>query len=127
MAGRGKKRERLKTHRERSSEGDCSYNMAHASMHARMRAHTHTHTHTHYSPHLTNTSQVAGDILHSNGVFKPQSVALALHTSPVDEDAGICCETCTRPSALHQLTPHHTVHIVYACTHQHCHSMLQNL
>ena len=95
---------------------DCSYtNMPHAhtdrqtdtqtQIQTDRQTHTHAYTHTPhvqhiqhthtYSPHLADTSQVAGDILHSNRVFKPQPVALALHTSPIDEDASVCCETCT--------------------------------
>lgn len=45
--------------------------------------------------HLFECGDVAGDVLHSNGVLHCQSVALALYSSSVDDDPGICSQTWT--------------------------------
>lgn len=45
--------------------------------------------------HLFECGDVAGDVLHSNGVLHCQSVALALYSSSVYDDPGICSQTWT--------------------------------
>jgi len=54
-----------------------------------------THTTT-LSVFLLNTSNIACDILHRHRIFYRQAVALAFHTSLVDENACVCGEPSER-------------------------------
>lgn len=45
--------------------------------------------------HLFECGDIAGDVLHSNRVLHCESVALALYSSSVDDNPGICRQTWT--------------------------------
>lgn len=44
--------------------------------------------------YLFHVGDVAGDVLHSDGILHGQSVALTLHSSSVNHNPGICGQAC---------------------------------